>query len=100
MLTVGIAQGAAFDRRIDLRRGDVRMPEHLLDGTQVSAARQEVRRKGVPQQVRLDWYVDPRARGGLLHTQPKGLPGQGLTAGAEENGAPGFFTRQCRTALL
>ncbi|GBL27625.1 NADH-quinone oxidoreductase subunit N 1 [Verrucomicrobiota bacterium] len=48
MLTVGIAQGAAFDRRIDLRRGDVRMPEHLLDGTQVSAARQEVRRKGVP----------------------------------------------------
>jgi hypothetical protein len=38
MLTVGIAQGAAFDRRIDLRRGDVCMPEHLLDGTQVSAA--------------------------------------------------------------
>jgi hypothetical protein len=40
------------DVRVDLRRREVRVPEQLLDGAEIGAAVEEVRREAVPQRVR------------------------------------------------
>ena len=40
--------------RVQLGRREIRMPEHLLDRTQVGSALEQVRRERVAQQVRMD----------------------------------------------
>ena len=55
---VHVADRARRQMGVDLRRGDVGMAEHRLDGAQVGAALQEMAREGVAQRVRRD-----RARG-------------------------------------
>ena len=51
--------------RVDLRRGDVGVAEHLLQRAQVAAAGQQVRGEGVAQRVRAHpvLQADRRARG-------------------------------------
>ena len=49
----GLSQMTSIDMRIDLRGADVRVPKQFLNHAQISAARHQVRRKGVAQQVRM-----------------------------------------------
>jgi len=55
-LEVHLAAPAIRDVRVALRRSEIRVPEHLLDGTEVGAALEQVRREGVSEQM----GVDPR----------------------------------------
>ena len=47
-LVVGAFQVRVGDMRVDLRRRDVRVAEHLLDGTDICTILNEVRREGMP----------------------------------------------------
>src|SRR5213080_4803551 len=49
---VDVLQALRGEVRVDLRRGDVGVAEHLLDGAQVAAACEQVRRERVAQRVR------------------------------------------------
>src|SRR5215469_17308761 len=59
-----------IDVRVDLRRRQVGMPEHLLHGAEVSPTLEEMRRERVPERVRGHPLGDPRALGGLLDDPP------------------------------
>src|SRR4029079_19703570 len=48
----------AIHVRIDLRRRDVRVPEHLLDGAEVGAAFEEMGGEGVAEGVRRNRLCD------------------------------------------
>src|SRR4051812_17194855 len=48
---VNLFEPIAREMRVELGRRDVGVPEHLLDGTQVAAAGEQVGREGVPQRV-------------------------------------------------
>src|SRR5262245_47689086 len=71
---VQLLQARPRDVCVDLRRRDVRVAEHHLHAAQVRAVLEEVRREGMPQDVRRDVRLDPRlARvAGDLH--PERLP--------------------------
>ena len=58
------------DVRVDLRRGEVGVAEHHLDGAQVRAAFEQMRGEGVPQHVRTERRRDARAQ--LPPGQPLG----------------------------
>src|SRR3954452_10104092 len=49
---VDVSQALGAEVRVDLRRGDVGMAEHLLQRAQVAAAGEQVRGEGVAQRVR------------------------------------------------
>src|SRR5438552_19130166 len=51
---VELAAAAIADMRVKLGRGEVGVAEHLLNAAQVGAAFEEVGRKRVPEQVRVD----------------------------------------------
>src|SRR4051812_3582234 len=67
----GVRVGVEVDRppsrvrdvRVELGRREIRMPEHLLDATQVGASLEQVRREGVAEQVGVD---APGFEAGLL----------------------------------
>src|SRR5439155_20887015 len=42
--------------RVELRRGEIGVSEHLLDAAEVGAALEQVRGEGVPKQVRMDTF--------------------------------------------
>ena len=50
---VGLRQMLEVEVRVDLRRGDARVAQHLLHRAQVAARLQHVRREGVAQHVRM-----------------------------------------------
>ena len=57
--------------RVDLRRGDIGVAEHLLDHPEIGAVVQQVRGEGVPQQVRVDFgRIESGQRRALLHDLP------------------------------
>ena len=49
------------EMRVELRGGDTRMPEQLLDDAQVRSALEQVGRERVPQRVRADTIGESRA---------------------------------------
>ena len=55
---VDILELLADKVRIDLRRGDVRMAEHFLNGVDIGAVFQQMRREGMAQRVRRDRLFD------------------------------------------
>ena len=70
-LPVDASQIFAINVRVDLRGRDVRVPEHVLHGTQVGATLEQMGGERVPQGVRRDAGADPR-RGYVF---PQDLPG-------------------------
>src|SRR6516162_10806099 len=69
-LVVDRFEPGAVDVRVDLRRGQVRVPEHLLNRPQVRASLDEVCSKRMAQLVRRRELADPR----LERVPPKQLP--------------------------
>src|SRR5829696_1324853 len=59
-LEVHILQPVGGEVRVDLRRRDVRVPEHLLQRPEVAAAGEQVRRERVPERVRAHAPVEAR----------------------------------------
>ena len=51
---VGLAPAAVGDVRVALGRSEIGVPEHLLHGSEVGAALEQVRRERVAEQVRMD----------------------------------------------
>src|SRR5690606_37886049 len=49
---VGLQQPLGVDLRVDLRGGERGVPEQFLDGPQVPAAAEQVRREGMAERVR------------------------------------------------
>ena len=56
MEAVDLGEAARVDVRVDLRRADVRMAEHLLDGADVRAVLEQVRGEAVAEDVRRDAF--------------------------------------------
>src|SRR5258706_9112515 len=63
---VDLGEVLEIEVRVDLGRGDARMPEHLLDGAQVARGLQHVRSERMPQHVRVHVDVESRVRGPAL----------------------------------
>src|SRR3954454_16186166 len=60
-LEVDVLQAVAREVRVQLRRGDVGVAEHLLDRAQVAAAGEQVGRERVPKRVRAHPIREPGA---------------------------------------
>src|SRR3954471_23564912 len=73
---IDVAQALGGEVRVDLRRGDVGVAEHLLDRAQVAAAREQVRGEGVAQRVRAHLAVEPDRLGVALDDLVEALPRQ------------------------
>ena len=59
-----------IDVRINLGRRNIRMPQQLLDDAQVRPIPQQVRREGMPQQMRIHIHVNPRVPRDPLYDLP------------------------------
>jgi hypothetical protein len=69
---------------VHLRRGDVGVPEHLLQGAQVAAAREQVGGERVAQRVRAHPPVEARGAGVALDDLVEALAGQARPAVVDE----------------
>src|SRR6266481_2662492 len=70
-----LAQMALREMRVDLRGRDVAMTEHLLNGAQVGAAFEQMRREAMPQRVRADPRESRIAGGPSFECLEESLPG-------------------------
>src|SRR4051812_7315253 len=59
------------DVRVDLGRGEIRVPEHHLDQAQVRSALEQVRGEGMPQHVRAEISRHARLRAVRLEDLPE-----------------------------
>lgn len=69
---------------VDLGRGDIGVPEHLLHGCQISTALKEMSGKRVPNSVRGHSLLDAGKPDVLTNYLPSPHPAQGTAAAAEE----------------
>src|SRR4029079_12024449 len=74
--TVHVPDPLTGEMRVELRGGDTRMPEQLLDDAQVRSALEEVGRERVAQRVRTDAVGQARPRGCALDRGPRLLAGE------------------------
>ena len=70
--------------RVDLRRRDVRVPEHELQAAKVRAAFQQVRREAVPQHMRTEPLGNPGRQAIPAQQFPERLPGHRRAARGHE----------------
>ena len=69
-LPVDRLQPLLIDVRVNLRRRNIGVPEHLLDDPQVRAIAQQVRRETVSEQVRINIRLKPGTSRDRLHDLP------------------------------
>lgn len=74
-----------LDMGVDLRRRDVRMAEHLLDGAKIGAPFEKMGRERMAQGVGMK-ILDVRATTGRDDDRMDALPRQAPSARIEENG--------------
>ena len=68
---VDLPQPSLEHVRVDLRRREVRVPQHGLDRAQIRSSFEQVRRKGVPQYVRAQMGLNTGRRSIVLQNLPK-----------------------------
>ena len=94
---------------VDLRRGEVRVTQHLLHRPQVRPALEQVRRESVSEGVRRDALRDPRPTRRLPDDAPRPDAGERRAAGVQEQDPPSFTavepradfaTRTCPVRLV
>ena len=54
-------QPLLIDMRIDLRRRNIGVTQHFLNNPQIGAVPQQMRRETVPEKVRVNIFLEPRA---------------------------------------
>src|SRR5690348_16103594 len=89
--------------RIDLRSGDVGVTENRLDGTQVGAIADHVRRTTVAQAVRRSCTVTFALVGkfaGTLHNLPDSLPGKRGATGIDKKYSRAFAAGEDTSRIL
>jgi hypothetical protein len=67
---IRVADVAPEQVRVELRCGDIGVPEQFLDHAKVGAAIKEVRRKRVPQRVRVNLPAETGGTGGGSDRRP------------------------------
>src|SRR2546423_13306976 len=88
-LEIQLAPPAIGYVRVELRRGEVRVPEHLLDAPQVGSALEQVRCEGVAKEVRVDPLgLEPGLRSKPAQDQERACPREGAAAGVQEEVGP------------
>src|SRR4051794_10461049 len=83
-LEVGVLQALGREVRVDLRRRDVRVAEHLLQRAQVAAAGEEVRGERVAQRVRAHPALEADLAGVALDDLVEALAGQAAAAPVDD----------------
>ena len=78
-------QSLLVDVRVNLRRRNVGMPEHLLDDPEIGAVAEQMRRKTVPQQVRVDVGLEPGTLCVRFYDLPDARGGQSSAACGQKN---------------
>lgn len=88
-LEVDLAPTAVRDMRVALRRPEISVAEHLLDGPQVGSAFEKVRREGVSEEMRMDApRFETRPVGELPQDQKCPCPRQWAAARVQEELRP------------
>ena len=59
-----------IDVRVNLRRRDVGVAEHFLNNAQVRTVAQQMRRETVPEQMRINVFLQPGVPRFFLHDLP------------------------------
>ena len=72
---------------VDLGGGDIRVPQHLLNGAQVSAVFQQMHREAVPQRMGRHVLADLRFRLIMLDDFPEPLTGHTCAVHVDEQGS-------------
>ena len=72
-LVIDILELFADEGRIDLRRGDVRMTEHFLNGMDIRTVFQQMCRERMAQRMRCDCLFDAGLRLVVLDELPEAL---------------------------
>jgi hypothetical protein len=88
-LEIQLASSAIGYVGVELRRREVRMPEHLLDAPQVGTALEQVRGERVPEEMRVDPLgLEPGLRSQPAQDQERACPREGAAAGVQEEVGP------------
>jgi len=67
-------QPVPVDMGVNLRGGNIRVTQHLLNRSQIGPALQKMGGKRMPQRMRLYFLFDPGLLGIMLDDLPKALP--------------------------
>ncbi len=59
-----------IDVRVDLRRRNIRVPEHFLDDAQVGAISEQMRRETVPEKMGINVFLQAGVAGMFFHDLP------------------------------
>src|SRR5919108_6448478 len=71
---------------VELGRGEIGVPQQLLDAAQVRASLEQVRRERVPEQVRMDTiWLEACRRGKLAQDQERAGAGERAALGVQEH---------------
>ena len=84
-----LPQPYLVDMGVDLRGGEAGVTEHFLDGAQVRAVTEQMRREGMPQEVRPDLPLYASVFCHVAHELPDAPRGQPATVLAEKHFAAG-----------
>ena len=77
---IRVADVAPEQVRVELRCGDISVPEQFLDHAKVGAAIKEVRRKRVTQRVRVNLPAKTSGAGGASDRRPRRLTAKASAA--------------------
>ena len=98
-LLVNRFQATLIHMRVNLRRRNIRVPQQLLNDSQIGAVRQKMRRERVPQQVRIDVGVKSGARCNFLYDLPNPLGGQLFAVPGQKDFIPCLSPNQMNAFL-
>ena len=70
-----LSKERAVDMHVDFGGGDALMSEHFLYGTQIGAALEKMRGKGVTEGVRTDVFLNPALAAEFLYNVEYHCPG-------------------------
>jgi hypothetical protein len=63
-------QPLLIDVRVNLRRGNICVPEHFLDDAQVGAVSEQMRREAVTEKMRINIFLQSGVPGMFFHNLP------------------------------
>src|SRR5262249_12535266 len=100
VLLVNRSQIFAIDMRVDLRRREIRVAEHLLHRSEVRSTLEEVRRKAVTERVWGHPFRHPRPRRRALDDPPGSHARKRLPPSIEEQSSPALSTVEGRAERM
>lgn len=93
-------QSRSFYMRVNLRGGDVGMPQHHLNGSQVRPMIQKVRRERMTQHMRGNRLGNPRPHRTGTQYLPEALPGERVASTRDKDRRGLAILQNLGTSLL